>query len=979
MTTSGIERLSAALAARYRIERRLGEGGMATVYLAADLKHDRKVALKVLKPELAAALGPERFLHEIKVTANLQHPHILPLFDSGEAEGFLYYVMPYVEGESLRDRIAREHRLPVSEALAIVGDVAAALTAAHAQGIVHRDIKPENILVRDGEGLVADFGIALAVSLVGHDRLTATGLSLGTPAYMSPEQIGGEQNIDGRSDTYALGCVLFELLTGEPPFTGPTAQAVITKAMIEMPRSVRTLRGELSPEIDAAITRALAKQPADRFETPRAFAEACAPPPALPERRRWYAVGAAVALVLIAAIAFPLWRSAQTARARTLLPTIAELAERGQYIEAFDLAQKAERRIAGDTTLARLFAEVSDLLTITSEPEGGRVFLQRLPSDGEAARSESVSLGTTPLRDVRLARSDYLIAVHKEGYAPVERIASSAFSRAERAEDERRVQLQLALSPADSLPPDMVAVPGGEYAAVSPDLPPGLKAELHSYFLDKFEVTNEQYGEFVRSAGYARASLPSTFVDKTGLPGPRGWMSQQAAPGTERHPVTGVSWYEAAAFCGSHGKRLPNLFEWEKAARDGVASHLGVIMPWGYMSAAPWGYMSAAATTELRANFSGHGTMPVDSMRFGVSPYGAYAMAGNVKEWLANGVGEGFAVVGGSWQDPAYLFSQVGSLPGATASPDLGFRCARTAGDVASNQGADPLKLDERTPVYRPVNAATFTTLLHHYRYDRQPVKPRSVSVVETADWTRERLWLDGVGRDSILAYLYLPKRADQPFQTIVYVPSSGAFFFQPVWQEVEEVLGPHIKGGRAVLVVALKGMLERPQPADFTRPPTASVRFRDLIVLHATELRLAMDYLETRDDIDMRKLAYVGLSWGAGSRVVFAAIDRRFRSVVLIGAGIDERVQPTLPEAANFNFAPYIKPPKLMINGRRDEEHPWASRALPLWNLLREPKELVLIDGAGHYPPAEQRVPPINAFLDRTLGPVKRDDGPRR
>jgi pimeloyl-ACP methyl ester carboxylesterase len=351
-------------------------------------------------------------------------------------------------------------------------------------------------------------------------------------------------------------------------------------------------------------------------------------------------------------------------------------------------------------------------------------------------------------------------------------------------------------------------------------------------------------------------------------------------------------------------------------------------------------------------------------------------MAGNVKEWLVNRAGDGFAVMGGSWQDPAYLFSEVGSLPGATATPALGFRCARSSGPAAGNQGADPLKLEALTPTYRPVDAAAFTALLSHYRYDRQPSHVRGVTMVETADWRRERLWLDGLGGDSILAYLYLPKRAAAPFQTLVYVPSSAPFFFEPVWQEAEEGLGPHIKAGRAVFALVLKGMVERPQPGDFAFPPPGSVRFRDLVVLHATEVRLGIDYLETRDDIDMQRLAYVGVSMGAGSRLAFAGVDQRFRSVVLIGAGIDERMLPTLPEVASFNFAPYIKPPKLVVNGRNDEEHPWTTRGLPLWNLLREPKELVLIDGAGHHPPSEQRVPPINAFFDKTLGPVvTRDD----
>jgi pimeloyl-ACP methyl ester carboxylesterase len=204
-------------------------------------------------------------------------------------------------------------------------------------------------------------------------------------------------------------------------------------------------------------------------------------------------------------------------------------------------------------------------------------------------------------------------------------------------------------------------------------------------------------------------------------------------------------------------------------------------------------------------------------------------------------------------------------------------------------------------------------------------------------------------------------------------VQSSGAFFWRPVWQLTESDLAPHIKAGRAVMAPVLWAMIERPPPDGWRPPPSNSVAFRDQMVRHATELRMAVDYLSERAGIDTTKLAYAGLSWGAGSRLVLAGVDDRFRALVLIGAGIDERVHPTLPEAANFNFAPRLTVPKLVVNGRQDEEHPWLTRGLPLWNLLPEPKELVLIDGAGHHPPVEMRVPPINAFLDRVLGPVRR------
>jgi len=276
--TDALGRVTAALAGRYRIERELGAGGMATVYLAQDLKHHRQVAIKVLKPDLAAALGPERFLREIEIAARLHHPHILPLYDSGDAEGLLYYVMPYMEGESLRDRITREKQLPLDDALQVARETADALSYAHSHGVIHRDIKPENILLESGHAVVADFGIARAISAAGGERLTETGLAVGTPAYMSPEQAAGEKNLDGRSDLYALGCVLYEMLAGQPPFTGPTVESVIRQHMAAEPPSITGIRPAVPASVAAALQRALAKTPADRFRTGAQFAQALVPP-----------------------------------------------------------------------------------------------------------------------------------------------------------------------------------------------------------------------------------------------------------------------------------------------------------------------------------------------------------------------------------------------------------------------------------------------------------------------------------------------------------------------------------------------------------------------------------------------------------------------------------------------------------------------------------------------------------------------------
>ena len=290
-------RLAAALADRYRIERALGRGGMATVYLAHDLKHDRPVALKVLRPEVAAALGPERFLREIAITARLDHPHILTLIDSGEADGFLFYVVPYVRGESLRTKLARERQLPVAEAVRITGQVASALDYAHRQGVIHRDVKPENILLHEGEAMVADFGIALTGLQGGGERLTGTGVSVGTPAYMSPEQAAGDRQLDARTDVYSLGAVLYEMLAGEPPHTGPAR--------------LRAVRPDVPARLETALARALGRVPADRFASAAQFAAALSGKAGfVPSRRRALAAAVALAAVLAAGWGRHLWRAA---------------------------------------------------------------------------------------------------------------------------------------------------------------------------------------------------------------------------------------------------------------------------------------------------------------------------------------------------------------------------------------------------------------------------------------------------------------------------------------------------------------------------------------------------------------------------------------------------------------------------------------------------------------------------------------------
>jgi TolB-like protein/Flp pilus assembly protein TadD len=335
--TDLLERLTQTLADRYRIEREVGSGGMATVYLAEDLKHHRPVAIKVLLPTLAAAIGPERFLREIEVTARLNHPHILPLLDSGEADGLLFYVMPFVEGESLRERLDREKQLSVEDAVQIAAEVADALGFAHDHDVLHRDIKPENILFEGGHAVVADFGLALAITAAGGRRLTETGIAVGTPEYMSPEQASGERALNERSDLYSLGCVLYEMLAGEPPFTGPTIESVARQHLTAEPRSVTTLRATVPEEISQSLVKVLAKAPADRFGSAAEFRNVIAPRGTIspagivavdrPPKRRWVMAGGAVGVtaavvVVLATVLIAIRAGRANEQARTAIAVL---------------------------------------------------------------------------------------------------------------------------------------------------------------------------------------------------------------------------------------------------------------------------------------------------------------------------------------------------------------------------------------------------------------------------------------------------------------------------------------------------------------------------------------------------------------------------------------------------------------------------------------------------------------------------------
>ena len=983
--------LCGSVVAQYEIQAPLGRGGMGVVYRARDRRLGRTVALKFLPPALSAdARAKRRFLSEARAAAALDHANVCPVHEIGETdEGQLFIAMAFVEGESLRQVIDRGP-LAVTQAVDVARQIASGLQCAHRRGIVHRDVKPANVMLgADGVVRLVDFGVAK----LEESTLTGAGATPGTVAYMSPEQVRGE-DVDHRTDLWSLGVVLHEMLTGARPFPGVT-DAMTYRAIAESaPPPLRAVRPDVPAALEGVVARALAKERAQRFQSADelrdalrlAIGEPSAAPPRgrrAPPARAWIAAAATLAVVAVATTpaAVSAWRTAAARRASASLSRVALLAEQGRHVEAYELAARAERALPGDTTLRRLMGVVADRLTVLSKPSGARVWLRRVAEDGSLL-PDSAAVGVTPLRALRVPRADYRVDVRKDGFVPAARIASSALSRAEASLGvSTDVTIDVPLRMPDALPDGMLYVPGSEYRLVGRGAPTRDSVALPDFYIDAHEVTNEQFRKFVVAGGYADSSywrhrfvldgrtLPwrdamRQLVDRTGLPGPRGWSGQDFPPGQARHPVTGVTWYEAAAYGAFVGKRLPTIFEWEKAARDGRYTHFeGIVVPWGLAD--------LTRGIARRANFGGGAAEPVGSHPSGLSPYGAHDMAGNVEEWAANPTGEKRFITGGAWDDPIYIFSDFLPVSAFHSSPSLGFRLARTAEGAAGDPGGFEIPPGAGTPEYRPVDERTHRSLLRHYAYDRTPLDARVVERRSTPDWTRETIRIAGPWRDPTILYLYLPRRAARPLQAIVFVPPSNTFVEATVPDETERLMGPHVKAGRAVLAVRMKGMVGRPWDAGRAAPAPSSVQFRQELVLHATELRRSVDYLETRADIDRTRLAYAAVSWGSGSRLAFAAVEPRLRSVVLIGGGFDERFVHALPEANSINFAPYIAAPKLLLNGRYDEEHPWDACARPLWRLLREPKRLALVE-SGHVPPAEARVPLINAWLDETLGPVR-------
>jgi serine/threonine protein kinase/dienelactone hydrolase len=969
----------------YQIIEMLGHGGMGEVYLAEDVRLKRKVAIKFLSSLLCLDQeAKERFTREALAAAQLNHPNICTIHEIDEADGQLFIVMEYIRGRTLKEMI-QTRSIPLNEAVAIVIQICRGLQDAHQYGIIHRDIKTTNIMITENRQVkIMDFGLARSL---GQTHFTKEGTSLGTVAYMSFEQASG-QEVDHRTDIWSLGVVLYEMITGKLPFPGDVDQVVIYSILNKEPVPVADFKSGVPEQLEKIILKTLKKDINKRHHSiqellkelkPLHKEQAAGVTPQVDtslikilfHRPKTLIPVSMLFLLLLSLVTWFINRNQKIQWARnTALQEIERLIDQDKLNEAYALALQVEKIIPNDSALTECWRHISIYLTIHSQPPGARVYWKEYA----AVDQQWNPLARTPFDSLRLPWGLKRLKIEKNGYQTVYLAPSVLYYKTLHNATPHIIFKELTLDKEQSIPDKMVRV--------SP-----VKIRYHSdytenklfpdFLIDKFEVTNQAYKQFVDFGGYQKKEYwqhdfirngltlsweeaMASFTDKTGIAGPATWEAGDYPRGQENYPVTGISWYEAAAYAEFAGKSLPTVYHWRAAA----------------------GLLSAPDIISL-SNFDDTGPEAVGN-RSGMSSYGAFDMAGNAREWCFNQMKQDDKcfILGGGWNDKTYEFTNDHSVQYPfNRFVTNGFRCMQyLETDSSTADMKKPTEFYMRN-VYqeKPVSDGEFNVILRMYNYPKTSLNTVVEKVVrQDIDWMVEKISFDAAyGNERVFAYLILPRKGTPPYQTVVYFPGTNVMgmpsdgFFEPYNIRCIDFI---LKSGRAVLYPVYKGTFERSYNPPKIMWESGRYLQRDFTIMYAKDLFRSIDYLETRTDIDISKLAYYGLSWGAGDAGIILAIEKRLKTGILYVGGLWIWSPPKLPEVETLNFLPRVTIPILMLNGRYDSIYPYETSQLPFFQLLGTPvnKKKHLVYNEMHYVPRVQLIKETLSWLDQYLGPVR-------